>query len=68
VVCYVVDHPSFQQLLTTRPQLAEHLSALLATRQAALDKKGGELSAKAAQAAEHRSRLLARIRSFFNLQ
>jgi small-conductance mechanosensitive channel/CRP-like cAMP-binding protein len=67
VVCYVIDHPAFQQILSSRPQLAEHLSSLLAHRQAALTEKGGELNARAVQAAEHRKKLLARIRSFFDL-
>jgi small-conductance mechanosensitive channel/CRP-like cAMP-binding protein len=68
VVAYIVDHDTFRKLLADRPQLAEHLSTMLATRQAALEKKGGELSARAAAAAEHRSRLLARIKNFFDLR
>jgi CRP-like cAMP-binding protein len=68
VVAQVIDHATFRKLLAERPQVAEHLSTLLATRQAALDKKGGELTARAAAAAEHRSRLLARIKNFFDLR
>jgi small-conductance mechanosensitive channel/CRP-like cAMP-binding protein len=68
VLCYVIDHDAFRTLLAQRPQVAEQLTAVLTTRQAALEKKGGELSARAAQAAEHRSRLLAKIRSFFDLR
>jgi small-conductance mechanosensitive channel/CRP-like cAMP-binding protein len=67
VVCYVIDHATFRKLLAERPQVAEHLSTMLSTRQATLDKKGGELSARAAAAAEHKSRLLARIKKFFDL-
>ena len=68
VLCYVIDHDALRTLLAERPQLAEHLSSLLAARQAALEKKGGELSARAAAAtAEHKKRLLARIRNFFDL-
>ncbi len=67
VVCYVIDRAAFQRLLAVRPQIAEQVSALLAARQVALDAKGGELSARAAQAAEHKTRLLERIRRFFDL-
>jgi CRP-like cAMP-binding protein len=68
VLCHVIDHAAFKALLSERPQVAEQLSAVLTTRQAALEKKGGELSARAAQASEQRSRLLAKIRSFFDLR
>lgn len=68
VLCYVVDHDAFKHLLAERPQVAELLSSVLTSRQAALEKKGGELSARAAQANEQRSRLLAKIRSFFDLR
>jgi CRP-like cAMP-binding protein len=67
-VCYVIDHAAFREFLSQRPQMAEHLSTLLASRQAALQKKGGELSARAAQASEHQTKLLARIKHFFDLR
>lgn len=66
-VCYVVDREAFHHLLTMRPQIAEHMSTVLASRHAALDRKGGELSARAAQATEQKTRLLERIRRFFDL-
>jgi small-conductance mechanosensitive channel/CRP-like cAMP-binding protein len=69
VVCQVIDHATLQPLLAQRPQLAEHLSAVLAARQALLERKGGELSARAAaQSADSRHKLLARIKSFFDLR
>jgi small-conductance mechanosensitive channel/CRP-like cAMP-binding protein len=68
VLCHVIDHNAFRTLLASRPQVAEQLSTVLTTRQAALEKKGGELSARAAQANEQRSKLLAKIRSFFDLK
>jgi CRP-like cAMP-binding protein len=68
VVCYLIDHAAFRKLLAERPAVAEHLSTLLASRQETLEKKGGELSARAAQAAEHRRKLLARIKDFFDLR
>jgi CRP-like cAMP-binding protein len=68
VVCFVIDHAALRPVLAEHPGVVEHLSSLLATRQAALQKKGGELSARAAQAAEHKRDLLARIRSLFQLR
>jgi small-conductance mechanosensitive channel/CRP-like cAMP-binding protein len=68
VICHVLDHGSLQPLLAQRPAIAEHFSSLLASRQAALEKKGGELSARAAQAAELKDRLLGKIRRFFDLK
>jgi small-conductance mechanosensitive channel/CRP-like cAMP-binding protein len=67
VVCYVIDHAALQPLLRDRPQLVEHLSSVLTSRQAALERKEGELSARAARATESKNRLLARIKSFFDL-
>jgi CRP-like cAMP-binding protein len=66
--CYVIDHEALKPLLTDRPQLAEHLSSLLVSRLATLERKGGELSARAALAAEERGRLLSRIKTFFDLR
>jgi small-conductance mechanosensitive channel/CRP-like cAMP-binding protein len=68
VLCYVIDHDAFRTLLSQRPQVAEQLSVVLTSRQATLEKKGGELSARAAQAADQRSKLLAKIRNFFDLR
>ncbi len=67
VVCYVIDHAAFHSILTLRPQIADEMSYLLATRQVALGHKGDELAARAALAADRRKHLLARIRSFFAL-
>jgi CRP-like cAMP-binding protein len=70
VSCYVVDHASLQRLLTVRPRIADELSALLAERQTVLQRKSGELVAKAAtaqQGAEVRQTLVGRIRRFFDL-
>lgn len=67
VLCHVIDHAGFQQLLTMRPHVAEQMSSVLAARQAALGRKGDELSARAAQTTEVKTKLLAKIRSFFDL-
>jgi CRP-like cAMP-binding protein len=66
VVCFVIDRTCFQQILTSRPDIAADMSALLAVRQATLKKKGGELSAAIAQANETK-RILDRIRAFFHV-
>jgi small-conductance mechanosensitive channel/CRP-like cAMP-binding protein len=68
VLGYAIDHATLRPLLTTRPHLVEHLSSLLATRQAALYEKEGELSARAAHEGESKKRLLERIRTFFDLR
>ncbi len=65
VECYRLDKASFQGLLTTRPQLAEDISRIVAER-----KHDNELTNAAnAAAALHGNRkdLLARIRAFFGL-
>jgi small-conductance mechanosensitive channel/CRP-like cAMP-binding protein len=67
VVAYVVDHATVQQVLTLRPQVADDMSAILAARQAALEKKGGELGARVDRTAENRKRLLSMVRDFFHL-
>jgi small-conductance mechanosensitive channel/CRP-like cAMP-binding protein len=69
VMSFELDHSTFQRLLTTRPAVADHMSSLLATRQSHIEKKGGEMTAHAAaQAAERKTHLLQRIRSFFELK
>ena len=65
VECYRLDKASFQGLLTTRPQLAEDISRIVAER-----KHDNEVTNAAAAAAEHQGNhvdLLARIRKFFGL-
>jgi small-conductance mechanosensitive channel len=65
VECYRLDKESFQGLLTTRPEIAEDISRIVAAR-----KHDNELTNAAAAAAElqdGRVDLLARIRKFFGL-
>jgi small-conductance mechanosensitive channel/CRP-like cAMP-binding protein len=69
VQTYELDHATFQRLLTTRPAVADHMSSLLAARQSHIEKKGDEMSARAAsQTADRKRHLLQRIRSFFELK
>lgn len=67
VVCSVLDHTALRPLLAEHPHVTEHLSAKLAERQAMLEKKSGELTARAAEAAQHKRDLLARIKRWFEL-
>jgi small-conductance mechanosensitive channel/CRP-like cAMP-binding protein len=67
--CYVMQHGAFRRVIAAKPQIAEQISAVLGQRQSALEGERGNLSAeaRARAAAENSSRLLARIRDFFNL-
>ena len=68
VLCFELDHATLQRVLTTRPAIADQMSALLAARQEGLLRKGGELSAKAAaRTTEHHRALGEKIRRLFNL-
>jgi small-conductance mechanosensitive channel/CRP-like cAMP-binding protein len=69
VACYVVDHGAFQRIVQTRPEVVEQVSSALATRQTALEAQRENLSAeaRARRAAEANTKLLAKIRDFFNL-
>jgi small-conductance mechanosensitive channel/CRP-like cAMP-binding protein len=68
VLCYELDHATLQSVLTTRPAIADQMSALLAARQGDLERKGGELSAQsAARGTDSRGALVEKIRRFFNL-
>ena len=68
VVIYVVDRPIAREVLTLRPSVAEEMSAILAARQAALAKRGGERSPLAGRVPENRKRILTLIRDFFDLK
>ena len=67
VVIYVVDRAIARAVLTSRPGVAEEMSLILATRQAALAKRGGERAALGRNP-ENRKRILTLIRDFFDLK
>jgi len=68
VLCYELDHATLQSVLTTRPAIADQMSALLAARQQHLERKGDELSARAAaRPTDSRRDLVEKIRRLFNL-
>jgi small-conductance mechanosensitive channel/CRP-like cAMP-binding protein len=68
VLCYEFDHATLQNVLTLRPAIADQMSALLDARLGDIDRKGDEISAKAAtRTPETRGALVERIRRLFNL-
>jgi small-conductance mechanosensitive channel/CRP-like cAMP-binding protein len=69
VLCYELDRATLQQVLTTRPAIADQMSALLAGRQEQIERKGGELQARAAaRTTDSRRDLVEKIRRLFNLK
>ena len=70
VSCYVIDRAAFESLLAERPEIAEHVSATLAARQAALEaeREGLSAAAYARREADQRSRLRTRIRDLFGVR
>jgi len=68
VLTFELDHATLQRVLTTRPAIADQMSALLSARQQGLVRKGGELSAQAAaRGPDHHRALGEKIRRLFNL-
>jgi CRP-like cAMP-binding protein len=69
VTCYAIDRRSFEALLAETPEIAEHLSHTLADRQIDLEKQIAGLSntTRVRVEADHRSRLLGRIRDIFGI-
>lgn len=69
VECYRLDKSDFEQLLHSRPTMAEEISHILVQRRSALDVTLQSLDAHSrdAQIARQNTELLARIRHFFGL-
>jgi CRP-like cAMP-binding protein len=69
VECYRLDKASLEDILHSRPALAEDFSRLLAARQTDLDQKLKQVDAEqfARRAPREHSEILARIRNFFGL-
>jgi small-conductance mechanosensitive channel/CRP-like cAMP-binding protein len=69
VVCYRLDKPAFQELLTHRPEIAERLADILAKRQMELRAISEDLDEETGreQLRASRTDLLDKIRSFFGL-
>jgi small-conductance mechanosensitive channel/CRP-like cAMP-binding protein len=69
VTCYAIDRSSFETLLSEKPEIAEHLSGILARRQAELEQRlaGFSTAARGRVDAARRSHLLDRIRDLFGI-
>lgn len=67
--CYVVDKEAFHRVLELKPRIVEDISTVLGARQSELEAERENLGAeaRARRAAENSSRLMRRIRDFFNL-
>lgn len=66
VECYRLDKEGFEDIIRSRPQIAEEMSAVLAARAMGL-KSAAELAETTATGRKQGERLLGRIRSFFGL-
>jgi len=69
VECYRLDKDAFHDILQKRPELAEHISEVMARRQVELEAKREDLNEEAmnARLSKHHRDLLQRIRGFFGL-
>ena len=64
----VVSHEAAQQILTRAPELADHISSVLAERQAELERHATiSPESRARAVAERKDQLLERIKNFFSL-
>jgi CRP-like cAMP-binding protein len=65
----VIDAPSMRSVLESAPDLAVHISRIIAERQAALEQESAAASLRRPPATteERTSQLLGRIRKFFSL-
>lgn len=67
VEVYVMGRAVFQRLLTAHPELAEDVSAVLATRQTELEQVKLSREARQQRVAERSSQILTQIRKIFSL-
>jgi CRP-like cAMP-binding protein len=69
VVCYRLDKSAFQEIINRRPEIADHISHILARRRVELEAVREELSeeAKRMRMDHAQTDLLDRIREFFRL-
>ncbi len=67
VECYRLDKASFRDLLVSRPQIAEEISAVMASRRSDLEQLRETVAQEAQRSPATQSELLARIRQFFGL-
>jgi small-conductance mechanosensitive channel/CRP-like cAMP-binding protein len=69
VECYRLDKETFQSIISSRPEIAEDISTVLASRRVELEAKREGLNdeAKKVRLRHHQSYLLERIQNFFTL-
>jgi small-conductance mechanosensitive channel/CRP-like cAMP-binding protein len=69
VECYRLDKPAFQRIIHERPELADEISAVLASRKASLlaAQEGLDHDARERRLAEEKRAILHKIRDFFGL-
>jgi small-conductance mechanosensitive channel len=68
VECYRLDVKSFQTLMHRRPEIADGMSRVIASRRPELDKVREIFSAQPVRSAAEQADLLTRIRRFFGLR
>ena len=68
--CYRLDKAGFEDIIRSRPEIAEQMSHILATRGQQLEAARDQLKAQTSEGehAQRRDDILARMRSFFGLQ
>jgi CRP-like cAMP-binding protein len=67
VDCYRLDKAGFEGILRQRPEIAEHMSHVLADRLQQNAAVASEFEAQHSAAPRHRADILERIRHFFGL-
>jgi CRP-like cAMP-binding protein len=69
VECYRLDKAGFEEILHGRPEIADHMSDLLAHRRVELIavREGLDANAKTARQVVERRKILERIQNFFGL-
>ena len=69
VSCYVVGHTAMRRAFQENPLLVERISHVLGSRQSALEgeREGLSTEAHTRRSADHKLRVLSRIRDFFHL-
>ena len=65
--CYQLDKEAFEDIIHSRPSMAEEISAILASRRSALDTVQNGIAARQRSQAEASSEILGRIKRFFGL-
>lgn len=68
--CYRLDKAGFEEIIRSRPEIAEQMSMILATRSRQLEEIQGQIKLREGEsesAQQRRADILARIRGFFGL-